>query len=69
MEDKDNFYVEVIIMMNFLAIGVTLVLAQLVTIAITYFVVFKLLTSKKVIKGYFKWINDIVKMAEEEIDL
>ena len=56
-------------MINFIALGITLVLAQLATIAITYFVLFKLLTSKKFIKGYFKWIKDITKMTEEELDL
>lgn len=52
-------------MINFIALGITLVLAQLLTIAITYFVVFKLLTSKKFIKGYLKWAKDIVNITEE----
>lgn len=69
MEDKDNFYMEVIIMINFIALGITLVLAQLVTIAITYFVAFKVLTNKNVLKKYFKWVNEIIEMTQEEMDL
>lgn len=69
MEDKDNFYMEVIIMINFIALGITLVLAQLVTMAITYFVMFKLLTNKNVLKKYFKWVNEIMEMTQEEMDL
>ena len=69
MEDKDNFYMEVIIMINFIALGITLVLAQLVTMAITYFVMFKLLTNKNVLKKYFKWVNEIMEMTQEELDL
>lgn len=69
MEDKDNFYMEVIIMINFIALGITLVLAQLVTMAITYFVIFKLLTNKNVLKKYFKWVNEIMEMTQEEMDL
>lgn len=66
MENKDNFYMEVIIMINFIALGITLVLAQLITMAITYFVMFKLLTNKNVLKKYFKWINEIMNMTLEE---
>lgn len=70
MEDKDNFYMEVIIMINFIALGITLVLAQLVTIAITYFVAFKLLTNEKVLRKYFEWINKVInKIAADEMDL
>lgn len=69
MENKDNFYMEVIIMINFIALGITLVLAQLVTMAITYFVMFKLLTNKNVLKKYFKWVNEIMEMTQEEMDL
>lgn len=69
MEDKDNFYMEVIIMINFIALGITLVLAQLVTVAITYFVMFKLLTNKNVLKKYFKLVNEIMEMTQEEMDL
>lgn len=69
MENKDNFYMEVIIMINFIALGITLVLAQLVTMAITYFVMLKLLTNKNVLKKYFKWVNEIMEMTQEEMDL
>ena len=69
MEDKDNFYMEVIIM-EFVALGVTLVLAQLVTIAITYFVAFKLLTNEKVLRKYFEWINKVInEIAADEMEL
>lgn len=56
-------------MINFVALGVTLVLAQLVTITITYFVAFKVLTNKNVLKKYFKWVKEIIEMTQEEMDL
>lgn len=56
-------------MINFIALGITLVLAQLVTVAITYFVMFKLLTNKNVLKKYFKLVNEIMEMTQEEMDL